>query len=94
MLFDIPFIADWNKIGDYRQHQADLSTALENNNLLTMTTKLVTEFCDTGWNPPQSTNPTWQRAMDYNDGSYNWNYQDSTRNKTGTNKYPENNTLH
>jgi hypothetical protein len=21
MLFDIPFIADWNKIGDYRQHQ-------------------------------------------------------------------------
>jgi hypothetical protein len=30
MLFDIPFIADWNKIGDYRQHQTDLSTAHEN----------------------------------------------------------------
>ncbi len=27
MLFDIPFIADWNKIGEYRQHQTDLSTA-------------------------------------------------------------------
>jgi hypothetical protein len=27
MLFDIPFIADWNKIGDYRQYQTDLSTA-------------------------------------------------------------------
>jgi hypothetical protein len=27
MLFDIPFIADWNKIGDYRQHQTDLDTA-------------------------------------------------------------------
>ncbi len=27
MLFDIPFIANWNKIGDYRQHQTDLDTA-------------------------------------------------------------------
>jgi hypothetical protein len=27
MLFDIPFIANWNKIGDYRQHQTDLNTA-------------------------------------------------------------------
>jgi hypothetical protein len=27
MLFDIPFIADWNKIGDYRQHQTDLDMA-------------------------------------------------------------------
>jgi hypothetical protein len=31
MLFDIPFIADWNKIGDYRQHQTNLSTARKNN---------------------------------------------------------------
>jgi hypothetical protein len=30
MLFDIPFIADWNKIGDYRQCQTDLNTALKN----------------------------------------------------------------
>ncbi len=27
MLFDIPFRADWNKIGDYRQCQTDLDTA-------------------------------------------------------------------
>ena len=26
MLFDIPFQADWNKIGDYRQRQTDLNT--------------------------------------------------------------------
>jgi hypothetical protein len=25
MLFDIPFVADWNKIGDYRQCQTDLN---------------------------------------------------------------------
>ncbi len=30
MLFDIPFIADWNKIGDYRQHQTGLNTAHKN----------------------------------------------------------------
>ena len=30
MLFDIPFIADWNKIRDYRQRQTDLNTAWEN----------------------------------------------------------------
>jgi hypothetical protein len=30
MLFDIPFIADWNKIGDYRQHQTNLNTARKN----------------------------------------------------------------
>ena len=30
MLFDIPFLADWNKIGDYRQRQTDLNTDREN----------------------------------------------------------------
>ena len=30
MLFDIPYIADWNKIGDYRQRQTDLNAACEN----------------------------------------------------------------
>jgi hypothetical protein len=30
MLFIILFIAVWNKIGDYRQHQTDLSTARKN----------------------------------------------------------------
>ena len=30
MLFDIPFIADWRKIGDYRQRQTDLNNLREN----------------------------------------------------------------
>jgi hypothetical protein len=30
MLFDIPYLADWNKIGDFRQCQTDLNTAREN----------------------------------------------------------------
>jgi hypothetical protein len=31
MMFIIPNIADWNKIGDYRQRQTDLNTKRENN---------------------------------------------------------------
>jgi hypothetical protein len=30
MLFDIPFIADWNKIRDYRQRQTNLNMACKN----------------------------------------------------------------
>jgi len=30
MLFDIPFVADWHKIGDYRQRQTDRSNTREN----------------------------------------------------------------
>ena len=30
MLFNIPFLADWNKIGEHRQHQTDLNTIREN----------------------------------------------------------------
>ena len=31
MLFDVPFLADWKKIGEYRQLQTDKHTAWENN---------------------------------------------------------------
>jgi hypothetical protein len=30
MWFDIQFLADWNKIGDHRQHKTDLNTEREN----------------------------------------------------------------
>jgi hypothetical protein len=30
MLFDIPYLADWNKIGEYRQSQTDRNTEREN----------------------------------------------------------------
>ncbi len=30
MLFDIPFIADWQKIGEHRQQLTDLNNACEN----------------------------------------------------------------
>ena len=31
MLFDVPFLTDWTKIGEYRQLQTDKNTARENN---------------------------------------------------------------
>ena len=31
MLFDVPFLADWKKIGEYRHSQTDKNTAWENN---------------------------------------------------------------
>ena len=34
-----------------------------------------------------------KRTMDYNDDSYEWNDQDSMRNKIGKNYYPESNTI-
>ncbi len=30
-LFDIPFVADWKQIGEYRQNQMDRSNTQENN---------------------------------------------------------------
>jgi hypothetical protein len=30
MLFDIPYLANWNKIGEYRQSQTDQNTEYEN----------------------------------------------------------------
>ncbi len=44
MLFDIPFIADWKKIGEHRQRLTDLNTAHENKSELIMITKLATKY--------------------------------------------------
>ena len=30
VLFDIPFLADWNEIGEHRQHQTDTNMECEN----------------------------------------------------------------
>ncbi len=45
ILFDIPFIADWNKIGDYRQRSTNLNMAHKQASQSAMITKLVIRFC-------------------------------------------------
>ena len=44
MLFDIPFLADWKKIGDHRQCQRDLNTEREIAHIVIGTTKLVIKY--------------------------------------------------
>ncbi len=36
MMFDVPFLADWNNIGEYRQCQTDLYMKCENKHKLIM----------------------------------------------------------
>ncbi len=45
MLFDILFIADWQKIREYRQQLTDLSNAVKTKAELTMIIKLVRKYC-------------------------------------------------
>ena len=44
MLFDIPFLADWNKIGEHRQHQTDLNMEMKIAHVVIGTTTLVTKY--------------------------------------------------
>jgi hypothetical protein len=77
MLFNIPFIADWNKIGDYRQHQTNLSMARKNSKQVNYDYKVGDKVLLTQEGilyPPQSRKPIQQRAMDYHDSSYEWDY--------------------
>jgi hypothetical protein len=41
MLFDIPFLADWHKIGEHRQSLTDCSTQRENNQHIDYNYKVV-----------------------------------------------------
>jgi hypothetical protein len=44
MLFDIPSVADWNNIGDYRQRQTDLTQHTRTACKLIMITRLAIRF--------------------------------------------------
>jgi hypothetical protein len=43
MLFDIPFIADWQKIGEHRQQLTDLNNTRENKGRIDYEYKVVQE---------------------------------------------------
>jgi hypothetical protein len=83
ILFNILFIADWNKIGDYRQRQTDLSTARENSKQVDYDYKvgnkvlLTQEGILRKAESPYSKEP-WTITTVHS--SYEWNYQDSMQN--------------
>jgi len=93
MLFDIPFIADWNQIGDYRQSQTDRSNTCENNKQVDYDYNVGDKVLICKDDTPQSRVHLEKRPMDHNNSSYEWNYQDSMWNQIGKNSYPESNTF-
>ena len=107
MLFDIPFVADWKQIGEYRQSQTDHSNTQENNKRVDYDYKVGDKMLirnDGILRKAESIQKkeSWTVTMvhtngtiriHYNDSSYEWNYQDSMRNQIGKNKYPESNTI-
>ena len=57
MLFDVPFLADWKKIWEYRQSQTDRNTARENNTQVDWDYQPGDKNCCKKWNPPQIRKP-------------------------------------
>ncbi len=84
MLFDIPFVADWCKIGGRqsltnRGNQREKAKQIDYDYKVGDKVLVINKYRYT----PQSRVRIWQRAMDYHYSSYKWNYQDSTRNQNG-----------
>jgi hypothetical protein len=77
MLFDIPFIADWKKIGEHRQRLTDLNSAHENEGRIDY--DYTENTCTKQRYTPQSTVHMAERPMDNHDSPYKWNNHDSTR---------------
>ena len=93
MLFDIPFVADWKRIGDYRQSQTDRSNTCENKKQVDYDYKVGDKILIHKDNTPQSRVHLEKRTIDYIYSSHTWNYQDSMRNQIGKKLYPESNTI-
>ena len=87
MLFDIPFVADWKQIGEYsRQNQTNRSNTCENNKREDYDYKVCDKILICKDGILRKAESIWKkRTMDYNDSSYEWNYQDSMQNHIGKN---------
>ena len=66
MMFDIPFLADWKHIGDFRQRQTDRNTARENKSRVDWDYKVGDEIL-------LQKDGIIKRTLDYYTGSYEWN---------------------
>ncbi len=85
MLFNIPFIADWKQIGDYRQNQTDRSNKRENSKRVDYDYKVGDKILIQKDGILQSRVHLEKRTMGHNDSSYKWNFKDSMRNQIGKN---------
>jgi len=86
MLFDIPFVAAWKQIGEYRLHQTNRSNKRENSSRVDYDYKVGDTILIRKDGILCKQSPSGQKPMDHKDSSYEWNYQDSMRNQIGKNK--------
>ena len=93
MVFDIPYIADWNKIGDYRQHQTDINNKRERKKCVDYDYKVDDKILIVKDGIVRKAENPKKGTMDYNNCSYEWNNQGYTQNQIGTNKHLESKTF-
>ncbi len=93
MLFDILFIADWNKIGEHRQRLTDLNTAYENKGRIDYDYKVGQKVLV--WNNGilQSRIQVSQRPLDNHVSPYEWNNHGSMRKQIWKNECSESQTV-
>ena len=90
VLFDIPFIADWKKIGEHRQRLTDCETAHENKDRDNYDYKVGQKnTCMEQQYTPQSKIQVSQRPLDNHDSPYRWNNHGSMRKQIWKDEYPE-----
>jgi hypothetical protein len=77
MLFDIPLIADWKKIGEHRQRLTDLNTALENEGRIDNDYRVGQKVLVQNDNTPHSRIQVSKRALDNYTSPYKWNNHSS-----------------
>jgi hypothetical protein len=83
MLFDIPFIADWKKIGEHRQGQTDLNTARENKSRIDYDYKVGLKILlRNDRYTLQSRIQVAQRPLDNYNSPYKWNNHSSLQKLT------------
>jgi len=70
MLFDIPFVADWKQIGEYRLHQTDHSNKCENSSRVNYDYKVGGKILIHKDGILRKQSPSGEQSMDHNDSSY------------------------
>jgi len=70
MLFDIPFIAAWKQIGEYRLHQTDRSNIRENNKRVDYNYNVGDRILIHKDGILRKQSPSGEKSMDHNDSSY------------------------
>jgi hypothetical protein len=80
MLFDVPFLADWNKVGDCRQHQTDRNTARENKTRVEWDCAVGDKVLVRKEGILQKSESKYEKEpLDCQSSSYEWNDRDSMR---------------